>query len=295
MNYPKLNSPIKDPSQDGFLVSTGAASRKGSFFGSNNMNGWIKLHRSIIDHWIFKDEKKLKWWIYLLAIVNHEFKKVLIKNTLVDCDRGQTIVSLETLSLKWLVTKKTVKTFLELLQSDDMIRIENIKISTRITVCNYDNYQESVNGKETERKRQVNATETPSKRDLPTNKNIKNDKEGKEVYTPAQISGFKTFIEWIDKNAPRVSQMKQPFTISEYINLLEDYKNKNQVADLLKAMHNYQPLLTKNINANLTFRNWMKREPLKTMQKTEVNPMINGKAYQKWVSPLPDNHKEVAQ
>lgn len=161
--------PIKDPSQDGFPVSSGATLRKGSFFGYNDMNGgWIKLHRSIIDHWIFEDAIKLKWWIYLLAVVNHEPKKVLIKNTLVDCDRGQTVRSLESLALKWLVTKKTVKTFLDLLQRDNMIVLENIKISTRITICNYDSYQDT-----------VNATDTPSKRDLPINKNEKNDKNEK--------------------------------------------------------------------------------------------------------------------
>ena len=117
------------------------------------MEGWIKLHREIINHWIWSDPKKLKWWIDLLIMVNHEPQKVLIGNTLIECGRGQTIRSLSTLSKRWNVSVKTVRDFLGLLQKDSMIVSENIKISTRITICKYEDYQSNGQGEGTDRAR----------------------------------------------------------------------------------------------------------------------------------------------
>lgn len=69
---------------------------------------------------------------------------------------------------------------------------------------------------------------------------------------------FIKFQKWIDKNAPRVNKMKEPFTEPQFEAIKSEFPLKD-IQELLKAMHNYEPLLKKNINANLTFRNWMKK------------------------------------
>lgn len=132
------------------------------------MIGWIRLHRSIKEHWIYNDEKKLKWWIDILLTVNHKDNSILIKGQLIECKRGQSVRSLDTWAKDWNTTKKTVSLFLKLLEKDKMIFVENLKISTRLTVCNYDSYQDSVNGEE-----------TLSKRTLPSNNNDNNVKKEK--------------------------------------------------------------------------------------------------------------------
>lgn len=118
------------------------------------------LHRKIRDHWIWKSDHRFKWWIDVLLSVNHCDNKVLIKGTLIECKRGQSVMSLDTWAKRWNVTKKTVKDFFELLQKDSMLVYEGMQNTTRITVCNYDSYQGMVNDTETQSKRQVNATET---------------------------------------------------------------------------------------------------------------------------------------
>lgn len=70
---------------------------------------------------------------------------------------------------------------------------------------------------------------------------------------------FEKFQSWIRENAPRVAKMKEPFTAEQVAALKADF-DQQFICDLLKAMHNYEPLLTKNRSANLTFRNWAKRE-----------------------------------
>ena len=42
------------------------------------MVGWIKLHRNITSHWIFKDADKFKAWISILTTVNHSENKVIL-------------------------------------------------------------------------------------------------------------------------------------------------------------------------------------------------------------------------
>lgn len=107
------------------------------------MDGWIKLHRSITEHWIWQDSVKLKWWLDILLVANHTSVKVNIGMQLYDCHRGQTIMSLSNWAKRWGVSRDTARNFLVLLEKDKMILHENIGKSTRITICNYDTYQGS--------------------------------------------------------------------------------------------------------------------------------------------------------
>jgi hypothetical protein len=116
--------------------------------------GWISIHRKIKNHWIWKSPRRFQWWIDILISVNHEDKKVIINGTLIDCKRGQTVKSLDTWAKEWRVSKGAVRDFFKLLHGDSMIFSENLKISTRITVCNYDSYQGELHGEETQRKRE---------------------------------------------------------------------------------------------------------------------------------------------
>jgi hypothetical protein len=92
-------------------------------------------------------------------------------------------------------------------------------------------------------------------------------------------------ITWIQTNTPKVQKLKQPLTNDECTKLLEDLKidtdiKKVRLKDMLTNMQNYKPLLTKNESANLTIRNWWKRE---TERETPAQPLnaikMNDKPY----------------
>jgi hypothetical protein len=135
------------------------------------MNGWIKLERSLLNHWIFQDSVKFRIWIGLLLIVNHSDQKVNIGLNIYDCKRGQSVMSLLSWANTFKVSKDYIRNFFKLLEKDGMITIENIKISTRITICNYDTYQDTPNPNPTTNKHKPNANQTQSH----PNKNDKND------------------------------------------------------------------------------------------------------------------------
>lgn len=122
--------------------------------------GFIFLHRQIKDHWIWNDPIKLKWWLDILFYVNFENKKVNIGNQIFECNRGQSIMSLQNWAIRWNATKGKARSFLELLQKDNMITLENLTKTTRLTVCNYELYQSAAHADETLTKRKQNAGET---------------------------------------------------------------------------------------------------------------------------------------
>jgi len=230
--------------------------------------GYIKIFRSTKSHWLWADSKKLQWWLDILLSVNYSNQKVLIKGNLVECNRGQSVKSLETWAKEWLTTKKTVQTFFRLLQKDEMILVENLNITTRITVCKYDSYNGSVNGddhgQETASKRMVNGRSTQT---------IQDNKDNKEKEANASTP-WGIFSNWVNTNAPRVNKMQNPFTEDEFNRINEDYAEAF-ICELLLAMHNYKKLLSGNIDANLTFRNWATKRGVLPKQHLQVQKPIN--------------------
>lgn len=106
------------------------------------MNGWIKIHRSLSDHWLADHPEKLGWWVLLLLKVYHADKKVLIGNDLIELKRGQIVASLTFLAELWQTSKKTAERFIATLEKDGMLtRCVTRKVSI-LTICNYASYQE---------------------------------------------------------------------------------------------------------------------------------------------------------
>lgn len=104
--------------------------------------GWIKLHRSIYNHWLWKEDTKLKWWLDLLLMANHTTRKILLGNNLIEIPRGSLHTSMTKLTARWQADKKTVKRFLDLLQKDSMISYTTTAKGTTINISNYKEFQD---------------------------------------------------------------------------------------------------------------------------------------------------------
>lgn len=127
------------------------------------MSGWIKQHRKIKEHWLYTEKRKFskfEAWMDILLTVNYAPMKTVIKNKLIEVNRGESILSLDSWAKQWGWNKSSVIRFLEMLRKDGMIVIKNETITTRLTVCNYETYQDERNANETRLKRKRNANET---------------------------------------------------------------------------------------------------------------------------------------
>lgn len=188
-----------------------------------NGNGWIKIHRKIRDHWLWKADKpfdKRSAWIDLLLEVNHEPGKVVQGNEILYVDRGETITSEVELAKRWGWSRTKVRNFLELLEKDGMIlNKKEGKKRTRLKVLNYDIYQDSKNNKSTLEEQDEDKARTRQEQERDINKNNKNVKNEKKC-----ISTISNEIVSFDNDTPPQEHHQQKENIP-YQQIVEMYNS----------------------------------------------------------------------
>lgn len=109
-----------------------------------NNKGWICLHRSLGDHFLWDDKpfSRGQAWIDLLLLANHEDKKVLYQGKLMLFKRGTVYRSILSLAERWGWDRKKVRRFLDLLVAEKMITTQSTTQGTTISIVNYRLYQD---------------------------------------------------------------------------------------------------------------------------------------------------------
>lgn len=199
------------------------------------MTGWIALHRQIRSHWLWHDPIKLKWWLDIILSANHDDNKVLIKGVLLEVKRGQCAKSLETWAKEWRTTKATVKRFMETLKKESMIDSKSVTVTTLITVCKYDSYN---NPRYADSTADDTQTVPHAKRTQPPNNKGNNDNNVKEVVLPFDSENFATaWDEWKDyKKKQHKFQYKTSTSEQQGVNLLQRESNKDE-ATAIEMLH----------------------------------------------------------
>lgn len=218
--------------------------------------GWVKIHRSITEHWLYKEKPFCMFgaWIDLLLMANHEDRKFPLGDKIITIKRGQMVTSFRSLSERWGWGMGRVKRFLNLICVDNMISINSTTNGTLLTIVNYDVYQ--ISDTQTERERNANGTLVEHLRNdsgtiAERNKNIKNEKNDKN-----------------DKNARSNKASSPPkkkygsfnnvsLTDEEYNSLCVDYGQDmtEKAIDYLDAYIEEKGYKAKN--HNLTLRRWV--------------------------------------
>lgn len=156
--------------------------------GSDNVsNGWIKLHRKILDCFIWQDKPldKARAWIDLLLLAVHNDKKMLIDGDVTVVNRGSFFTSRMKLADRWGWSVKKVDTYLNLLEKEGMITTIRAAKGTAITIVNYENYQfDGTTEDITQDTTEVTTEDIQNKNDKNI-KNVKNNmckKEAQELF-----------------------------------------------------------------------------------------------------------------
>lgn len=144
--------------------------------------GWVKLHRTITDNWIWDNPLYLKWWLDLILMANHKERKILFNDSIRTVGIGERVTSEQKLSERWGVSRNTVRKFLNLLVKDDMISLQKSRqTGTTYKINNYNVYQ----GFSEEKKHQTEQrSEQQKDNELNINKNEKNEKNEKNNNSP---------------------------------------------------------------------------------------------------------------
>ncbi len=124
-------------------------------------NGYIKLHRKLLDNPITKRPAWAWLWVVLLMKANHEDKRMIWNNEDIIIKKGSFITGRKQLSQESHIPKSTVEDILTYLEKSSQIRQQKNNKFRLITIEKWVEYQ-------------VNPTSTRHLAD--TNKNDKNDK-----------------------------------------------------------------------------------------------------------------------
>jgi len=163
------------------------------------VNGWIKVHRSLLDHpiWLDGPFTRGQAWVDLLLQTNHKPGHIRTANgRRISVSRGQCGMSQLTMAKRWGWSRGKVKRFLTELERGGMIIQKTVQQTghqnTLVTICNYNGFQSDIVeggtiGRTTDGHQTVQQTDT--KRGSNKNeKNVKNEKKTKNrVFIPPTI------------------------------------------------------------------------------------------------------------
>ena len=140
------------------------------------MDGWLKLHRSIIDSAVFKDLEVLKIWIWLLCNASFDTHDTLFLGKVITVHPGQIVTGRKKIAQSTDLNESKVYRSLMLLKSLGNIEIKSNNKFSVITIVKWAKYQgdlEIVNSKTTAKQQQDNNTATTGQQQDNTTKEIK--------------------------------------------------------------------------------------------------------------------------
>lgn len=143
------------------------------------MNGYIKLHRSIMDNplWDDKPFSKGQAFIDLCMLANWGDSKVLDGNEVVTLHRGELVCSQIYLADRWGWSRKKVKGFLSVLVRERMVSVKGTTKGTTVTIENYGKYQDEGTTEDTTKEQRRNIKRTAKEHTI---RRINKNKEEKE-------------------------------------------------------------------------------------------------------------------
>ena len=190
------------------------------------MEGWIKLHRQIIENEFYFSEKftKVQAWIDLLLLATHKERTVCLRGIEIMLKPGQLCYSQKSLAVRWNWNVKTVERYLNSLKKREMVDTKKTNITTIISIKKWFLYQT-----DGEQNTYQKGEQKDTKRE--TNKNDKNDKKGKNIL----IELSKSLITDIKKESSiysTIGKYKKELGEDRLTTILNDCQNRgNSFAD----------------------------------------------------------------
>ena len=159
------------------------------------MEGWVKIHRKLLEWEWYKDNNVKIVFLHLLLVANHTEQKWKGKTIL----RGQKVTSVEHLAEETNLTVMQVRTALKKLKATNEITIKTTNKHTLVTIEKYNNYQitsnENNNQDNEQSNNEITNKQQTNNKQITTNKNdknIKNDKNGiTTIISDGRVDGFK--------------------------------------------------------------------------------------------------------
>lgn len=153
------------------------------------MQGWVKVHRKLMDNPIWSDSNYIKLWLYCLMKAAHKENDMLIGNQVVKVGRGQFVTGRDSLEKDM---NRGVKPsnrlsalswwrYLKNLENMGMLNIKSNNKYSVVSIDNYELYQSIDSQSDQQDDQEMNIKCSADDQQLITNKNVKNVKNDKKI------------------------------------------------------------------------------------------------------------------
>ncbi len=190
----------------------------------NLIAGWICLHRSLINspYWLSETFTRGQAWVDMIILANHSDGFIRVRGNKVIVKRGQLGWSMLKLSQRWDWSRDKVKRFFDELESEGMIQQQTSRITSIITIINYDRYQNI------EQPNRI-ISEASKKKTGTNNKNNKenNDNKRGEAFLPPKLSDVISFFDELESKKEEAEKFMNYYTSNGWkigINPMENWK-----------------------------------------------------------------------
>lgn len=112
------------------------------------MEGWIRLHRKILDNPIItKDRDYLAVWVYLLLNTTHKEYDVIFQGDRITLKKGQLLTGRKSISDKLDIDESKVQRILKTFEKNNQIKQKTCNKNRLITIVAWDKYQQPIDNK----------------------------------------------------------------------------------------------------------------------------------------------------
>ena len=105
-------------------------------------NGWVKLHRGLLEHGIFRDAAVLQVWMYLLLRASYREQKLAIGRQVIFLQPGQLLYGRKAVSEKLGIGEGKLRGIMEMLEQSGSIVVESTNRYSVVTIVNWMEYQQ---------------------------------------------------------------------------------------------------------------------------------------------------------
>lgn len=148
--------------------------------------GWIKLHRKLIDKGFYQKSQYVHLWIHLLLTANHKPKEFMWNDHIIIIKEGQLITGRKQLSKATKINEGTIENILRLLENEHQILQQKTSKYRIITIVNWSSHQ--INDST------INNRVTTELQQSYTNKNDNNEKNENKTSLYADGKTFEQFL-----------------------------------------------------------------------------------------------------
>lgn len=231
------------------------------------MEGWIKLHRKLIDNPIVcKDSDTLAIWIYLLLNATHKEIDALFNGKRIKLKVGQLITGRKSIAEKLGISESKVQRILKMFENEQQIEQQTNFHNRLISIVNWHEYQEN----EQLIEQQVNSHRTASEQPVNTNKNER-IKECKNIKKESKKkNSFDFIINNYSKNETLKNELKNHLAVRKLKKgALTDRAIELELNSLDKLANNDKDKIA--IVRQSIERGWISFYPIKEINRKETD------------------------